>query len=291
MVEFSVDLGKKNKLTGSNYLDWKSKISSILQLKHLLRLVLKKASNKEAAIANKLDRNRYDNALAILKINCDTKIADQFDLKANGDPSEFWQVLEDHYQPKTIQNQATYLNRIFTTVLNSNNLEATLATLSYNTQQLCALIDDSKTKPLSLLDTVITMWCIINLPTEYKNSGELLLKKCQIEKKSPTIKEVVEEIRLFMQRNTEAAKTSKALATSRKTPNSGYVYNGPKCSPRFHKPKDCSQLKLKPPKEEKPIKALKQLRHHPRFGCHDVHVQLCVLLSILPGDTRPCVPG
>ncbi|KAI7936200.1 hypothetical protein MJO29_015503 [Puccinia striiformis f. sp. tritici] len=115
------------------------------------------------------------------------------------------------------------------------------------------------------------MWCIINLPAEYKNSGELLLKKCQIEKKSPTIKEVVEEIRSFMQRNTEAAETSKALATSRKVPNPGYVYNGPKCSPGFHNPKtmhkaeDCSQLKLKPAKEEKPVKALqvtlKQNRH------------------------------
>ncbi|KAA1095011.1 hypothetical protein PGT21_050223 [Puccinia graminis f. sp. tritici] len=262
MVEFSVDLGEKNKLTGSNYLDWKSKISSILQLKHLLRLVLKKETSEEADLADKLDRNRYDDALAILKINCDTKIADQFDLEANGSPSEFWKLLEEHYQPKTIQNQATYLNRIFTTVLNSSNLEETLTTLSYNTRQLCALIDDSKTKPSSLLDTVIAMWCIINLPAEYKNSGELLLKKCQIEKKSPTIKEVVEEIRSFMQRNTEASETSKALATSRKAPNQGYVYNGPKCSPGYHnpktvhKPEDCSQLKLKPPKEEKPVKAL-----------------------------------
>jgi transposase InsO family protein len=87
-----------------------------------------------------------------------------------------------------------------------------------------------------------------------KFNSELLLKKCQIEKKSPTIKEVVEEIRSFMQRNTEAAETSKALATSRKAP--GYVYNGPKCSPGFHKPEECSQLKLKPSKEEKPVKAL-----------------------------------
>ncbi|KAH9454601.1 hypothetical protein Pst134EB_014672 [Puccinia striiformis f. sp. tritici] len=268
MVEFSVDLGEKNKLTGANYLDWKSKISSILQLKHLLRLVLKKETTEEAALADKLDRNRYDDALAILKINCDTKIADQFDLEAEGSPSEFWKLLEDHYQPKTIQNQATYLNRIFTTVLNSNELESTLATLSYNTRQLCALINDAETKPSALLDTVIAMWCIINLPAEYKNSGELLLKKCQIEKKSPTIKEVVEEIRCYMQRNTKAVETSKALATSQKFPNPGYVYNGPKCSPGFHNPKtmhkaeECSQLKLKPSKEEKPVKAL-QVRFYP----------------------------
>ncbi|KAH9452549.1 hypothetical protein Pst134EB_033519 [Puccinia striiformis f. sp. tritici] len=262
MVEFSVDLGEKNKLTGANYLNWKSKISSILQLKHLLRLVLKKETTDESTLADKLDRNRYDDALAILKINCDTKIADQFDMEAEGSPSEFWRLLEEHYQPKTIQNQATYLNRIFTTVLNSNDLEGTLATLSYNTRQLCALIDDAKTKPSALLDTVIAMWCIINLPSEYKNSGELLLKKCQIKKKSPTIKEVVEEIRSFMQQNSEAAETSKALATSRRAPNPGYVYNGPKCSPGYHNPKtvhkaeECSQLKLKPTKEEKPVKAL-----------------------------------
>ncbi|KAI7954364.1 hypothetical protein MJO28_004764 [Puccinia striiformis f. sp. tritici] len=258
MVEFSVDLGEKNKLSGSNYLDWKSKISSVLQLKHLLRLVLKKESSEEASLADKLDRNRYDDALAILKINCETRIADQFDLEAGGSPSEFWRLLQEHYQPKSIQNQATYLNRIFTTVLNSNDLEETLTTLSYNTRQLCDLIDDEKTKPSALLNTVIAMWCIINLPAEYKNSGELLLKKCQIEKKSPTIKEVVEEIRSFMQRNSESAETAKALAASRKAP---YVYNGPKCSPGYHNPRtvhrieDCSQLKLKP-KDEKPVKAL-----------------------------------
>ncbi|KAI7936880.1 hypothetical protein MJO28_015779 [Puccinia striiformis f. sp. tritici] len=293
MVEFSVDLGEKNKLTGANYLDWKSKISSILQLKHLLRLVLKKEATDKAALADKLDQNRYDDALAILKINCDTKIADHIDLEAEGSPSEFWRLLEEHYQPKSIQNQAMYLNQIFTTVLNSNDLETTLATLSYNNQQLCALIDDTKIKPSTLLETVIAMWCIINLPSEYKNSGELLLKKCQIEKKSPSIKEVVEEIRWFMQRNSEAAKTSKALATSRRAPNPGYVYNGPKSSvfiPPYspassscllyshvtachyainhlseifyhnpktvHKAEECSQLKLKPTKEEKPVKAL-----------------------------------
>ncbi|KAH9469463.1 hypothetical protein MJO29_003652 [Puccinia striiformis f. sp. tritici] len=246
MVEFSVDLGEKNKLTGANYLDWKSKISSILQLKHLLRLVLKKESTEEAALADKLDQNRYDDALAILKINCDTKIADQFDLEAEGNPSEFWKLLQEHYQPKSIQNQATYLNRIFTTVLNSNDLEETLSNLSYNTRQLCALIDDSKTKPSMLLDTVIAMWCIINLLSEYKNSGELLLKKCQIEKKSPTIKEVVEEIRSFMQRNTESSETAKALAASRRAPPSSYVYNGPKCFPGTTILKQSTKLKTAP---------------------------------------------
>ncbi|KNE98337.1 hypothetical protein PSTG_08413 [Puccinia striiformis f. sp. tritici PST-78] len=114
----------------------------------------------------------------------------------------------------------------------------------------------------TLLDTFIAMWSIINLPYKYKNCGELLLKKCQIKKKSPTIKEVVKEVRSFMQQNTQAAETSKALATSQRAPNPGYVYNGPKCSPGYHNPKtvhkakECSQLKLKPTKEKKPVKAL-----------------------------------
>ncbi|KAH9463487.1 hypothetical protein Pst134EA_015570 [Puccinia striiformis f. sp. tritici] len=179
MVECSVDLGEKNKLTGANYLDWKSKISSILQLKHLLRRVLKKEAANEAVLAD--------------------------------NPSEFWRLLEEHYQPKSIQNQATYLNRIFTTVLNSNDLEATLATLSYNTQQLCALIDDTKTKPSALLDTIIAMWCIINLPSKYKNSGELLPKKCQIEKKSPTIKEVVKRFACSCNKTPKLPKPPKLL--------------------------------------------------------------------------------
>ena len=39
MVDLAVELKDNAKLSGSNYLEWKIKISAILQLKHLLKLV------------------------------------------------------------------------------------------------------------------------------------------------------------------------------------------------------------------------------------------------------------
>lgn len=257
MVELSIELGEKNKLTGANYLEWKSKVSSILQLKHLLRLVLGKETIEECELEDKRDRNRSDDALAILKINCDTKLAEQFDLESKGNPQIFWKLLKEHFQPKTVQNQATYLNRIFSTNLASHNLEETLNKLAYNTRQLCALIDDNNTKPSILLDSVIAMWSIINLPPEFKNSGELLLKKCQIKKKAPSIKEVVEEMRSFLQQNSDSQDQSKAFAAFRRsTP-----YYGPRCSPGYHNPKtkhlikECSQINRPSQEDEKPTKA------------------------------------
>ena len=63
----------------------------------------------------------------------------------------------------------------------SEKLEENLTTLAENTRNLCNLIDDDKVKPSVLLDSVIAMWAIINLPEDYRVAGELLIKKCLLE--------------------------------------------------------------------------------------------------------------
>ena len=48
LVDLAVKLKDNAKLSGSNYLKWKIKISAILQLKHLLKLVNRTKAKEEA---------------------------------------------------------------------------------------------------------------------------------------------------------------------------------------------------------------------------------------------------
>jgi chaperonin cofactor prefoldin len=57
---------------------------------------------------------------------------------------------------------------------------------------------------------VIATWAIINLPKDFKMAGELLIKRCEIEKATPSLKQTIEELRLYIQRN----KSSQEAATS-----------------------------------------------------------------------------
>jgi hypothetical protein len=129
MVDLAVELKDNAKLSGSNYLEWKIKISAILQLKHLLKLVNGTKSAEEAEKQDKADPDCYKDALAILVLNCDSKISAHFLHKSKEDPKTFWKLLDEYYQPKTIQNQATYLNRIFSTIISSTNLKTTLKSI------------------------------------------------------------------------------------------------------------------------------------------------------------------
>ena len=199
MGELTVELPAKEKLTGTNFLDWKLWIKSILQLKRLYLLVTNEETPEMAETLNKLDPFRKSDAMAILTLNCDVKIVSQFANEAKEDPCKLWKLLDDFYRPKTNQNQSTYLNRIFSTVLTSNKLESDLTTLFEDTRTLCSLIDDKTTKPSKLIDSVIAIWFIINLPEDYKLAGELIIKKCEIEKSIPSLKHTIEEIRLYIQ--------------------------------------------------------------------------------------------
>ncbi|PLW30031.1 hypothetical protein PCANC_27491 [Puccinia coronata f. sp. avenae] len=186
MVELTVELPAKEKLNGTNFLDWKVWMESILQLKRLYLLVTK---DKTKAGSLKLNKK------------------DPF---PNNDPCKLWELLESFYQPKKIQNQSTFLNQIFTTILSLDKLEANLTTLHKNSQILCSLIDNKKTKTSTLLNLVIATWAIINLPEDFKMAGELIIKKCKIEKATPSLKQTIEELRLYIQRN----KLSQESATS-----------------------------------------------------------------------------
>jgi chaperonin cofactor prefoldin len=133
----------------------------------------------------------------------------------------------------------------------SDELKANLTTLYENSQILCSLIDDKKTKPSTLLDSVIATWAIINLPDDFKMAGELIIKKCNIKKATPSLKQTIEELQLYIQRNksSQEAATACALASllRRPFPNP----DGPKCLNGEHNPltrhkeSECNQLKYK----------------------------------------------
>ena len=189
--------------------------------------------------------------MAILTLNCNVKILLQFADEADNDPCVFWESLKKFYQPKTIQNQSTFLNQIFTTFLSSDKLEANLTTLYENSQILCSLINHKKTKPSTLLDSVIATWAIINLPKDFKMAGKLIIKKCEIEKATPSLKQTIEELRLYIQRNksSQESATSRALAASSRRPF--FKPDRPKCLNGKHNPltqhkeSECNQLKYK----------------------------------------------
>jgi hypothetical protein len=194
MVDLAVELKDNAKLLGTNYLEWKIKISAILQLKHLLKLINGTETPEEAEKRDKADPDQHEDTLAILVLNCNSKISARFSHESKEDPKAFWKLLDEYYQPKTVQNQATYLNWIFSTLITSNNLEATLNSISDNCRLLCSIIDDKTTTPSKLLDSVIAMWVLFNLPPEFTSTAELLYKKCQINKKTLSLKTLVEDV-------------------------------------------------------------------------------------------------
>ncbi|MBW0519011.1 hypothetical protein O181_058726 [Austropuccinia psidii MF-1] len=236
MVKYSIELAEKYKLSGSNFIDWKVRMKSILTFKKLYALAIGTENIEMAAERDKLDPEQRDLAFEIICINCDVKIAAQFSSKANNDPTILWSNINKYYQPKTIQNQTTYLKRIFSTFLQKNKLEEALNKLVENTRQLCSLIDDKMVKPSVLLDSVVAI------------------------KNTPSLKDTIEELHAYIIRTEDDAETEKALA-----PQQNENKNKPtsRCSNNFHNPlaqhseEDCWKLHPeKRPKSDKPIKAL-----------------------------------
>ncbi|MBW0473198.1 hypothetical protein O181_012913 [Austropuccinia psidii MF-1] len=253
MVEYSIEQAEKYKLSGSNFLNWKVRMKSILNFKRLYALATGTESVKIAADRDKLDPERRDLAFEIICINCDIKIAAQFLSEANNDPTVLWTSIDKYYQPKTIQNQATYLKRIFSAHLQKNRLEEALNKLHGNTRQLCSLIDDKTVKPSTLLDSVVAMWTIQNLPEDYKTIGELWLKKCEIEKVTPLLKDTIEELHAYIVQTEDDIETEKALMAQRnKNKNKNKTIN--RCTNNHHNPlaqhleEDC--WKLHPEKQQ-----------------------------------------
>jgi hypothetical protein len=86
MVDIAVELKENAKFSSTNYLEWKIKISAILQLK----LVNGTKSAEEAKRRDKANPYQYKDALAKLILNCDSKISSCFSHKLKEDPKTFW---------------------------------------------------------------------------------------------------------------------------------------------------------------------------------------------------------
>ncbi|MBW0537040.1 hypothetical protein O181_076755 [Austropuccinia psidii MF-1] len=79
-----------------------------------------------ASKGKKINPDQKELAFEIICINCDVKIAAQFSAEANDNPILLWKSIDKFYQPNTIQNQITYLSRIFSTFLPKAKLEEAL---------------------------------------------------------------------------------------------------------------------------------------------------------------------
>ncbi|MBW0589676.1 hypothetical protein O181_129391 [Austropuccinia psidii MF-1] len=115
--DFNPELSDKFKLNSSNYIDWKQSMSSLLLIQGYYDMVINAESPEKAAEQLKVDPDRRCIAYAIISLNCNIKVTSQFDQKCNLNPSLLWELLKKHYLPKTLQNQASYLEKFFSTFL------------------------------------------------------------------------------------------------------------------------------------------------------------------------------
>ncbi|MBW0498232.1 hypothetical protein O181_037947 [Austropuccinia psidii MF-1] len=241
-------------------------MKNLLTLFGYYHLITRTKTEEESTIADKLDPRQKEKALAILCLNCNVKVADQFVLESNNDPSTFWEIVDKGFSPKSGQID--------------NNIKEIMSI----TRNLCSLIDDNKKKPSLLIDSMIAMWVIINLPPHLKLIGEILLQNFKGNTNPPTLKHLWEEFRLYSQRQNH--KNSSALVSIQGNPtasqpnlpaqqnslpnhpnnpfNSNFPQQNqfktfPQCAPGWHNPltkhkeEDCSFLK---PKGVKPTVAL-----------------------------------
>ncbi|MBW0553849.1 hypothetical protein O181_093564, partial [Austropuccinia psidii MF-1] len=272
MGEFTLELNENDKLNDSNYLDWVSRMESILTLKNYYGLVTNSETPEETANNDKLEPRRRQRAAALLKINCIVRLGNKFYADSKKDPAEFWRLTQEFFQPKTIQNQTTYLNKIFSTQLNDEHIRENMSTILENTLHLRTLFCGLTISPEDLIDSVIAMWVIINIPEKFKTTMEVWLGKCEVEKKSPSLDDTWEVIRKFLQRNENGTdQTNQALAAlkNQKQENNNLRNQNkrrqdgdyPKCAPGWHNPltkhdeSECNFLKDKN-RNSKPVKSL-----------------------------------
>ncbi|MBW0518388.1 hypothetical protein O181_058103 [Austropuccinia psidii MF-1] len=136
MGEFTLELNESDKLNDSNYLDWVSQMESIVTLENYYGLVTNSETPEEKANNDKLEPRRRQRKAALLKINCIVRLGNKFYIDSNKDPAEFWRLTQEFFQPKTIQNQTTYLNKIFSTELNDDHIWENMSTILENTLHL-----------------------------------------------------------------------------------------------------------------------------------------------------------
>ncbi|MBW0523037.1 hypothetical protein O181_062752 [Austropuccinia psidii MF-1] len=136
MIQYSIELAKKYKLSGRNFLNWKVRMKLILTFKILYAIANGTERIKIASDRDKQDPQRRDLAFEIHCINCNVTLATQFSSEANNNPRILCTIIDKYDQPKTIQNKTAYLKRIFSTHLQKNRLEEALNKLHENTGKL-----------------------------------------------------------------------------------------------------------------------------------------------------------
>ncbi|MBW0466955.1 hypothetical protein O181_006670 [Austropuccinia psidii MF-1] len=141
-------------------------MQSLLLIRGYYSIVTGQETPDKCDEKEKIDPGRKHIAYAIIRLNCNVKIASQFDDKCNLNPTILWTCLEEFYLPKTMKTQATYLIRIFSTPLSEGNLNHGVEKIQELTWNLYSLIDDQAVKPSILLVSVVSLWVIINLPSE-----------------------------------------------------------------------------------------------------------------------------
>ncbi|MBW0541300.1 hypothetical protein O181_081015 [Austropuccinia psidii MF-1] len=216
MGEFSLELDKEEKLNVINYLEWVSRMESILTLKKYLGLVTDTKTEEERLENNKIEPRHKQQAVALL---C---------------------IAQEYFHPKNIQNQTSYLDKIFSTQFADDQIKEVMSSIPENTQQLHSLFSGLTIPPEDLISSVIAMWVIINLPERFK---------------------------ITMEEGNSNEQPNQALGASRNKPKKNQQYpkkeenDYPRCSPGWHNPltehnkSHCNFLK--PNKNRnKPIKSL-----------------------------------
>ncbi|MBW0561995.1 hypothetical protein O181_101710 [Austropuccinia psidii MF-1] len=74
---FNPELPNKFELNGSNYIDWKQCVHSLLLIWGYYNMVINDESPEKAAEQLKLDPDRRDIAYAIISLKCNIKVASQ----------------------------------------------------------------------------------------------------------------------------------------------------------------------------------------------------------------------
>ncbi|MBW0487380.1 hypothetical protein O181_027095 [Austropuccinia psidii MF-1] len=213
MGEFTLELKESDKLNDSNYLDWVSQMESNMTLKNYYGLVNNSEKPKETADNDELEPRRRQSAAALLKINCIVRLGNKAYVDSKKDPAELRRLTQEFFQPKIIQNQTTYLNKIFSTKLNDERIWENMSTILRNTLHLQTLFCGLTISPEDLIDSIIAMRVTINIPERFKATMEVWLGNCKVKKKSPSLDDTSEVIRKFLQRiESGTDQTNQALA-------------------------------------------------------------------------------
>ncbi|MBW0465587.1 hypothetical protein O181_005302 [Austropuccinia psidii MF-1] len=114
------------------------------------------------------------------------------------------------------------LGKIFSTQLLYDQIKDCMSFILENTLHLHTLFSSLTISPEDLIDFLIAMWVIINLPERFKTTMEVWLGKFKVEKKLSSFNDTWEVMRKFIQkRNNKINYTNKELISSKADYNTG----------------------------------------------------------------------